>query len=175
MNRWLLAGLAFVAGLSIVPLCIFAYIDYGRPPAAVSDDAFPMEEAIAHAALHKRIDSEMRTAPMQPTPQVLSAGVAIYREHCSFCHGIPAQKSNYGSIMYPSAPQLWESHRAGVVGVSDDPVGETFWRVKNGIRLTGMPSYKSLLSEEQMWQVSLLLSVADKPLPEEAKDAFSPK
>jgi thiosulfate dehydrogenase len=52
--------------------------------------------------------------------------------------------------------------------VSDDAVGETYWKVKNGIRLTGMPSYDKALSETEMWQVSLLLSRADKPLPADA-------
>ena len=71
--------------------------------------------------------------------------------------------------MFPSAPQLWVSHKAGVVGVSDDPVGETYWRVKNGIRLTGMPSYQKVLSVEQMWQVSLLLSKANEPMSDELR------
>ena len=51
------------------------------------------------------------------------------------------------------------------MGVSDDPPGETYWKVANGIRLTGMPSYKGVLTDTQMWQVSLLLANADKPLP----------
>ena len=73
--------------------------------------------------------------------------------------------------MYPKAPQLWEKHRNGdVVGVSDDPPGETYWRVANGIRLTGMPSYKEILTDTEMWQVTLLLANADKPLPPAAVD-----
>jgi mono/diheme cytochrome c family protein len=68
--------------------------------------------------------------------------------------------------MFPSAPPLWEKHsRNAVVGVSDDPPGEIYWKVANGIRLTGMPAFKSVLSETEMWQVSLLLANADKPLP----------
>jgi mono/diheme cytochrome c family protein len=68
--------------------------------------------------------------------------------------------------MYPDAPPLWEKHHHNdVVGVSDDPPGETYWKVANGIRLSGMPSYKTVLSETEMWQVSLLLANADKPLP----------
>jgi len=55
-----------------------------------------------------------------------------------------------------------------VVGVSDDPPGETYWKVANGIRLTGMPSYKPQLSDTEMWQVSQLLANADKPLPPDA-------
>ena len=35
----------------------------------------------------------------------------------------------------------------------------------NGIRLTGMPSYKEILTDTQMWQVSILLANAAKPLP----------
>jgi hypothetical protein len=68
--------------------------------------------------------------------------------------------------MYPKAPALWEKHRTGsVVGVSDDPPGETYWKVSNGIRLTGMPSFDKVLTETEMWQVTLLLANADKPLP----------
>jgi hypothetical protein len=38
--------------------------------------------------------------------------------------------------------------------------------VKNGIRLTGMPSYEHLYSTAEMWDVSLLLKNADQPLPD---------
>jgi mono/diheme cytochrome c family protein len=51
------------------------------------------------------------------------------------------------------------------MGVTDDPLGETYWKVANGIRLTGMPAYKDILTETEMWQVTLLLGSADKPLP----------
>jgi thiosulfate dehydrogenase len=54
-----------------------------------------------------------------------------------------------------------------VVGVSDDPPGETFWKVDNGIRLTGMPSFRKILNQTEEWQVTMLLANADKPLPPE--------
>ena len=44
--------------------------------------------------------------------------------------------------------------------------GETYWRVANGIRLTGMPAYNHVLNDTQMWQVSLLLKNADQQLPD---------
>jgi mono/diheme cytochrome c family protein len=69
--------------------------------------------------------------------------------------------------MYPVAPQLWKKHRKGdVVGVSDDEPGETYWKIKNGIRLTGMPSFKGVLTEDQMWDVALLLKHANEQLPD---------
>ena len=54
-------------------------------------------------------------------------------------------------------------------GVTDDPAGETYWKIANGIRLTGMPGYKKTLSEKEMWQISQLMADADK-LPQEAMD-----
>jgi mono/diheme cytochrome c family protein len=38
-----------------------------------------------------------------------------------------------------------------------------------------MPAYSHMLSEEQMWDVSLLLKVADKSLPDSVKAALSAK
>ena len=73
----------------------------------------------------------------------------------------------YAKHMYPPAPQLWKKHPKGdVVGVSDDEAGETYWKVANGIRLTGMPAYNHVLTDTQMWQVSLLLKNADQQLPD---------
>ena len=69
--------------------------------------------------------------------------------------------------MYPQAPQLFKKHKTGpVVGVSDDDAGETFWKIKNGIRLTGMPAYQHLYSDSEMWDVALLLKNADQALPD---------
>lgn len=65
--------------------------------------------------------------------------------------------------------QLWMKHAQGVVGVSDDPVGVTYWKVANGIRLTGMPAFDHTLSETERWQVSLLMAGADKPQTPEVK------
>ena len=174
MNRLWLGILCFSAGVVLVPLVAFAYLRFGGPPVAVTDPAFPFEKAIVHIPLEARIRREMPSrSPLQPTPEVLAAGAVVYRQNCAFCHGLPQQASSYADHMYPPAPQLWETHRKGVVGVSDDPVGETYWKVNNGIRLTGMPAYADLLSHDQMWQVSVLLSSADKPLPPHAEAALA--
>ena len=75
--------------------------------------------------------------------------------------------------MYPWTPQLWQTHGAHhVVGVSDDPAGATYWKVSNGIRLTGMPSFQHVLTPTEMWQVSVLLANADKPMPQPVMDVI---
>ena len=86
------------------------------------------------------------------------------------CHGLPNQPPPaIASTMFPPAPELFS--QKGMV--TDDPAGETYWKVKNGIRLTAMPSFKNFLSDDQIWQVTAVVARADK-LPPEAQDALKP-
>jgi len=59
--------------------------------------------------------------------------------------------------MYPAPPQLFKG-----TGVTDDDAWESYWKVENGIRMTGMPGFKGQLTEQQIWQVSVLVKTADK-------------
>jgi mono/diheme cytochrome c family protein len=145
----------------------YLYLRYGGPPVAVNDPAFPYEAQIVHLPLAARIDREVRQPPFPASEDAFQRGAQVYRKDCAFCHGISGADSPYGTSMYPAAPQLWRKHKKGnVVGVSDDQVGETYWKVKNGIRLTGMPTYQNLLSDSDIWDVSLLLKNADQQLPD---------
>jgi thiosulfate dehydrogenase len=169
MNRTLLAIVSFVAGVVLLPLGIYLYIAFGNPPVAPADKPFPLEAKIVRIPLRARIAREMPAgSPIPASDENLNAGAGIYEDKCEMCHGTHDAPSAIGKKMFPAAPQLWVKKQSGVVGVSDDPVGETYWKVKNGIRLSGMPAFGKALSETQMWQVSLLLSMADKPLPAEA-------
>jgi thiosulfate dehydrogenase len=156
-----------IIGILLVPAAIWAWVHYGAPPVAVADSPLPKERMIAHTALQLRIDRDIpKVAGAEANEATFVAGARIYRQQCAFCHGVSGTPSAVGQHMYPDAPPLWEKHRDGdVVGVSDDPAGETYWKVANGIRLTGMPGFRQVLSEKEMWQVSLLLANADKALP----------
>jgi len=155
----------FIFAFVLLLVCGFLYLRYGHPPVAADDAPFPMEARIVSIPLNARIDRELATPPFAVNEGALQAGPLIYQKDCAFCHGSPGQDSLYGKAMYPAAPALWHKHgNSSVVGVSDDPAGETFWKVKNGIRLTGMPSYQHMLSENEMWDVTLLLKNADQKL-----------
>lgn len=160
--------LGIVVGLLMVPAAGYLYFRYGNPPVAVADTPFPFEKQIVKVPLHARIDRDMpKTSPLEASAANLTAGAQVYHDQCAECHGVYGHGTDYAAHMYPPAPQLWEPHAmdTAVVGVSDDPVGETYWKVANGIRLTGMPSFDHVLSPAQMWQVSLLLKHADSSLP----------
>lgn len=150
---------AFVLGLIILPLIGWCYFRFGYAPVATASSPIPFEKQLAHMALNARIRKEApKTSPFQPTEENYMAGVHTYRENCAICHGLPGQtQSPTSKGMYPRPPLLFKGH-----GVTDDPAGETYWKVANGIRLTGMPAFGDALSQTEMWQVSLLLANADK-------------
>ena len=50
-------------------------------------------------------------------------------------------------------------------GVEDDPDGVSFWKIKHGIRLTGMPSFEDSLSDQEIWTLALFLKHMDKLSP----------
>jgi thiosulfate dehydrogenase len=159
--------IGLILGLLVLPVGAWVYFHVGHPPVAVADTPFPFEKQIVKVPLAARIDQEMpKSAPIEASETNLAAGAQIYREQCAACHGLQGRPSDFASHMYPRAPQLWAAHgHSGVVGVSDDPVGETEWKVVNGIRLTGMPSFEKVLNPTQIWQVTLLLKQAAGPLP----------
>ena len=173
-NRLGFFALGFVFAIIVVFTGVFLYLRYGHPPVAAADPAFPMEAQIVHVPLGARIARETKSPPFAADETGLEAGAKIYMTQCSSCHGVPGTDVDYARWMYPRAPQLWKKHRNNnVVGVSDDEPGETYWKVANGIRLTGMPAYQHILSETEMWQVSLLLRSADQPLSPTVKATLS--
>jgi thiosulfate dehydrogenase len=149
-----------IIGLIIIPIGVYCYFRFGYAPVATGAAAMPFEKTFAKMGLHARMDKEYpRNAPIQGSAENYMAGAHIYREHCAVCHGATGQGvTSVAKGMYPKPPQLVDGRH----GVTDDPAGETYWKVANGIRMTGMPSFHESLSTTEMWQVSLLLANADK-------------
>jgi thiosulfate dehydrogenase len=156
-------------GVLMVPLAVFGYFVTGSAPVATASRAMPFERLLAGSALHARISREMpKTVPIALDESSYSAGVEIYRQDCAVCHGLPGEEPTaIARGMFPRPPQLFRGK-----GVTDDEPGETYWKVENGVRLTGMPGFEKSLSETQMWQVSLLLANADK-IPDSAKQSLA--
>ena len=152
-------SLGLVLGVAIVFAGAYLYFSLGLAPVATSAPPMPFEEKMASMALHARIAKEAPSGVPVPADEAnLTAGAQLYREHCAVCHGLTGRpETATAKGMFPKPPQFFQGN-----GVTDDPVADTYWKAKNGIRLTGMPGYGPSLSEQQLWQVSLLLAHADK-------------
>jgi thiosulfate dehydrogenase len=161
--------LGIIFCLIAIALGSYLYFRFGYAPVATGAPPMPFERRLARMAMHARIQAEApKDSPIKPDEPNLTIGAKVYVEDCAFCHGLPQQAavSPAAKGMFPVPPQLFEDM------VTDDPVGQTYWKVSNGIRLTGMPAFSKSLSDTQMWQVSLLMANADK-LPDQTKAALS--
>jgi len=163
--------LGLIIGLLIPAVAGYCYFRYGYAPVATSSAPMPFEKSMAKMALHARIQKEApkKEAPLPANELNLTQGATIYVENCAFCHGLPDQKATMAAKgMFPLPPQLFSKDEM----VTDDPVGVTYWKVSNGIRMTGMPGFGEMLTKDQLWQVSMLLKHADK-LPPSVQSALT--
>lgn len=160
--------LGLLLGLLLVPAMAYVYFTSGSAPVATTDSDMPFEAFFARKALRARIAKEApKNVPIEANEANYLSGVQLYKEHCAVCHGLPlAPKTAIATGMYPHPPVLFEGK-----GVTDDQPGESYWKIANGIRLTGMPNFSKSLTPTQMWQIAILVANADK-LPASAKAAL---
>jgi len=158
-----------IVGVAVVFGGVYTYFMYGFAPVATSAPPMPFEKRFAKGALHAHINREMpKDVPLSWDEANLVAGAQVYKQNCAVCHGLPGQdQTPIAKGMFPRPPKLMEG-----IGVTDDPPQESFWKVQNGIRMTGMPGFQNTLTAPQLWQVSLMLANANK-LPQSAKDVLS--
>ena len=160
-----LVGAALFAG------GLYYYFVSGMAPAAVADPPMMMERTMANRSLDSHIDkANVPAPPIHPSEDNYVAAAKTYKDNCAVCHGLPDQPAPAVSgNMYPEATLMFKDK-----GVTDDPPQVSYWKVKNGIRLTGMPTFKGILNDTQMWQLALLVANADK-LPDSAKRLLVPE
>ena len=85
--------------------------------------------------------------PPLDDPAMIKTGLTHYHEMCTVCHGAPGIKiSEIGEGLNPTPPEL-----AGEAG--HEEAGEMFWIVKNGIKMTGMPSFGVTHTDQEIWAI----------------------
>jgi thiosulfate dehydrogenase len=164
------AGL--ILGLIIFPAGVAWYFMSGNAPVATDATPMPLEKFMAKSAQQATLKKDAtQTSPLPASEANLAAGASIYVIQCSMCHGLSGgQVTPAAKGMFPYPPQLLRADDM----VADDPPGVTFWKAKNGIRLSGMPGFKATLTDDQLWQVSLMLANADKLTPSVQKLLIAP-
>ena len=151
--------LGILLGILLIAGGVYFYFSSGRAPVATAAAPMPFETKFAKIAQHAYLDRLPHPEPQVPANEEnLLHGAKIYKENCAVCHGLPGEeKPVMAKGMYPPPPQLFHG-----TGVTDDEAWESYWKVENGIRMTGMPGFKGALTETQIWQVSVLVKNADK-------------
>lgn len=130
-------------------------------------DAVPpaWEHQIATSALDAAMErhAPRLNNPVPPTDDNLIAGLKIYTMNCALCHGgIDRQPAQLAKSLYPPAPNL-------IQRPLDDPEWHVYYAIRTGVRYTGMPAWKTALSESDMWKVTAFLTRIEK-LPPPVQD-----
>jgi len=165
---------AFVSGIvfTLIVAVVGAYflVQSGLIPANADVKPGWLETWMARTSLNAtlRRDAPKAANPVAPTDENLLEGVRLFARNCAVCHGSAkgaASPSPIAKGLYQKPPQLASD------GVEDDPEGDSFWKIKHGIRLTGMPSFAATLSDAQIWTLALFLKHMDK-LPPAAQQVW---
>jgi len=164
--------LGIVLGYVLVLVGGYFFIKTGHMPMATAAGALPGEEMVAKMALRASVKSSLDLKnPLPLNDDNLKGGADVYNGNCAMCHGALDQpRPDLATAMFPTAPQLLKGK-----GVTDDPEGETYWKVTNGIRMTGMPAFNKILDEKRRWQVTMLVAHADKLTPAARKQLLGPE
>ena len=159
-----------VLTLAVLVAAAVVLFESGVVPANADAPPSRLETWAAATSLEATVNRE---APKEPDPVALTeenlvAGVRLFAQNCAVCHGsskgLPAA-SPIAKGLYQKPPQF------ATDGVEDDPEGVSFWKIKHGVRLTGMPSFGSTLSDKEIWTLALFLKHMDK-LPPAAQHAW---
>jgi mono/diheme cytochrome c family protein len=138
-----------VATLLVLACGVFAVSRLGLYPIGADNPPGALEKALAGRAMDVYADKHKPEGdnPVQPTAAALIEGATEYEEHCAFCHGgAKAKISPMRDKFSPPAPQL-------VNRVPHDPDAWLFWVTKHGVRMTGMPAWDAVLSDDEIWKV----------------------
>jgi mono/diheme cytochrome c family protein len=156
----------FVLGVLVTVLVIgsgvFTVSHFGLYPIGADNPPGSLERALASRAMDEYANKHKPAGnnPVQFTPENLMEGAKEYEGHCAFCHGgAKAKISPMQDKFNPPAPQLIDR-------IPDDDDAWLFWVIKHGVRMTGMPTWNGVLSDDEMWKIIGFIKHSDKLPPD---------
>ena len=141
--------LGVVSGIVVVAGGVFLVSRLGLFPMGADNPPSSLERMLAGRAMDVYAEKHKPAGenPVSPTPANLMDGAKNYEGHCALCHGGAAAKlSPLRDKFNPPAPQL-------INKIPHDDDAWLFWVTKHGVRMTGMPSWDGVLTDDDMWKV----------------------
>jgi mono/diheme cytochrome c family protein len=146
----MIGALAIIVGVGVA---IFFFGGFYSVAGTAEDPAI-----VRWALIQIRTASINRYAHDQPPatindPATTQAGAKAFAAHgCANCHGAPGVNwAKYSEGLHPDPPDLKEivDHRSP---------SQLFWVVKNGVNMTGMPSFALAgAKDEEIWSIVAFL------------------
>lgn len=96
-------------------------------------------------------EAKQRKNPLEPSESNLKSARAIYLDKCTNCHGQAGKGDGHDASLYDPAPSNFTDAQR-MNGVTD---GELFYKISEGRK--PMPAFKKKLTEQQRWELILLV------------------
>jgi mono/diheme cytochrome c family protein len=159
-----LASIGLLAVLAVIAAAVFFFGGFYSVAGTAGDPA-----VVSWALGHIRAASIARHASDSPTvsledPAIVQAGARAYATRgCANCHGGPGVDwARFAEGLRPEPPDLKEL-------AADRTPQQLFWVVKNGINMTGMPSFGAIdVPDQELWSIVAFV----KKLPTVSDDDF---
>ncbi|MBX6322688.1 MAG: c-type cytochrome [Rhodospirillaceae bacterium] len=136
--------LAIVAGAAVAVVVRWGIYDVAATNQHSHLVYWLLDTAKRRSIAHHATDVEV---PDLSDPALLRRGLALYREHCTRCHGAPgAPPEDFAKGLEPSPPNLAQVGR-------EWPARDIYRAVREGIKMTGMPAWAFRLDERGLWAV----------------------
>jgi mono/diheme cytochrome c family protein len=164
----------FIFGIILTLLVVFGgaylYTTTGQfDTRAVGNTPGTLERQIANKSVDAWIDrnAPKQANPFQPTMDNVMDGSMTYDKNCAFCHGSLKQPiSPMRTKFYPPVPQLMSR-------TPHDPDGDLFYTIKYGIRMTAMPGWDGVLSDDDIWKTVVFIKNSNQ-MKDDSKPQSSP-
>ena len=161
----------FVLGVIVTLLVVFGgaywYLTTGHfDTRAIPNPPGTFERRAATQSVDEWVDAHAakQDNPFKATTENIMDGSMVYDKHCAFCHGsLKEPLSPIGAKFYPPVPQLMNR-------TPDDPDANLFYLIKYGIKLTAMPGWDGVLSDDDIWKAVLFIKNSAQ-----MKDATAPQ
>ncbi len=159
MRRLHIAGIVVLVLIAVIAVAAASQFTLSALP-----EPGRTETLLATKTKHYLVHRSSREGTL-PAPVDRQAGIKegdrLFGTECGACHGASGHNpTDAGRWMYPRAADL-TSH--DVQAYSDQ---EVFWIIKNGIRLSGMPAFGRVESDEHIWDLVFYVRALPKATPE---------
>jgi mono/diheme cytochrome c family protein len=107
-----------------------------------------------------RVRARHMQVPEQLSQQRATRGLQHFQQTCVPCHGAPGTHGEAGGDQMPEPPPLQAT-------AEEWSAAELFWIIKNGIKMTAMPSFGAVRSNDEIWDIVAFLKTLPAMSPQE--------
>ena len=146
--------LGFITALLVPAALLYFLLERGYVDLRADITPSQIETRIAMGAVDASTERH-RPRGANPVPANeanLMAGLKLYRDNCSVCHGEPSEHDGkLSGPFYPPVPKFVEDMPMDMSETQD------FYIIKHGIRFSGMQAWEKKLSDDEIWKLSAFL------------------